>query len=71
MASQTPRMIFSIRSGQDCQMSRSKVRVVPLSSTVSGMMLKELPPLKLPTVTTEGLRGFICRLTIRCSALTT
>ena len=39
MASHTPLMIFSIRCGHEAHISRSKVRVVPLSRTVSGMIL--------------------------------
>ena len=44
---------------------------MPSSSTVSGTMLKRLPPLKAPIVTTAGASVmFTVRLTMVCSDIT-
>ena len=57
----------SIRSSVSRRISGSKVRTVPTSSTVSGMMLKRTPPLIEPTDTTTGARVMsVCRATIVC-----
>ena len=54
------------RSAKTClRMSSSNVRIVPVSSTWSGMMLKRTPPAIEPKLTTTGSLGmFWRRLTI-------
>ena len=54
-----------------CFCLASNVRMVPIISTVSGMMLLRTPPLMMPTDTTAGFCVMsICRLTTVCMALT-
>ena len=53
-------------------MPSSKVRIVPIISTESGMMFSRLPPLMAPTVTTAGsCEMSTWRLTMVCSPSTT
>ncbi len=51
--------------------SFDSVRTVPVSVTLSAMMLKRLPPLMVPTETTIGSAALFMRLGIVCSALIT
>ena len=46
------------------------VRTVPSRQTVSGMVLKAVPPWMLPTVTTAASRGSTSRLTMLCRETT-
>ena len=51
--------------------SSLKARTVPCSSAVSGTMLKRLPALKAPIVTTAGASVmFTLRLTMVCNDIT-
>ena len=53
------------------RMSSSKVRMVPVSSTSSGMMLWRTPPWMVPKVRTTGWWLMsICRLTMACAWVT-
>ncbi len=59
------------------RISSSKVRIVPRSSTESGMMFSRTPPLIAPTVTTTGSRvmstwrlTIVCRPSTTCAAVT-
>ena len=65
------------RSWTSSRIASSKVRIVPRSSTESGMMFSRTPPLIAPTVTTAGSRAMstwrltiVCRPSTTCAAVT-
>ena len=60
--------VFLILSCTSVCIFESRVRMVPVSSAVSGIIFERTPPLMVPTVMTTGaVTIFICLLTICCS----
>jgi hypothetical protein len=67
----TPSAMRLIRSGMERRSAASKVRMVPVSVTWSGITLKASPPWMAPMVTTAGCCGETSRATTVCRAVTT